>query len=120
MSNSVDSHMKAKLIQALLNDDDNVDMMDALQSLLNELPQGGTQYKVLSNLHFYLACVQDDEEQDLVEDLTDGPALMAAASLRAMGLIGDTSRDENIASLILQSALTAWAINKDAAKSILN
>ena len=111
--------MKQKLIQALLSDDKTVDIMDALQSLINELPKQSKQYKVLRNLHAYFVQIQDDE-LDLLEELSETPAHMEAASLRAMGLIGDTARDEQIAALILQSAQMAWVVTREGKKAVLN
>lgn len=111
--------MKSKLIKVLLEGDEEKDLLDELKRLMDEFPKESKQYKVLCNLYAYLEHVTDNEV-DMIQDLEDSPAPMMAASLRAMGLIGDTARDENIASLILQSADMAWAVNREMTKAILN
>lgn len=111
--------MKTKLIQALLPDDDNENMVDELQALIDKLPPHSKEYKVLCNLSVYFDHIQDNEI-DMIADLKDSPVMMMAASLRAMGFIGDTARDENITALILQSAQMAWIIKRELSMSVVN
>ena len=114
--------MKTKLMQVLLHDnnsDDNYDIFDELQSLIDTFPAHTKEHKVLCNLSAYFDYIQDNEV-DMIADMKDSPVLMMAASLRAMGLIGDTARDENITSLILQSAYIAWIIKRELTESVLN
>lgn len=116
-----EERMKEKLMQVLLGniDNDDKDLMAELQFLMNEFPQQSRQYKALCNLYAYFYYIQEDEV-NMIEELSDSPAPMVAASLRALGLIGDTARDENITSLVLQSAEMAWLINRDHAKESMN
>lgn len=111
--------MKDKLIEVLLGSGKDKDLLEELQSLINEFPKQSLQYKVLCNLYAYLKHIQDNEV-NMIDDISNSFTPMAAASLRAAGFIGDSAREENIVAIILQSAEIAWVVNREMAKSILN
>lgn len=112
------SAIKNQLINVLLNPrDEDASLLDELSKLINKQPNESRQYKVLSNLYCYLKYVQDNDI-DMLEDIVkESSSYMLAASLRAVGFIGDTARDENIAALILHSAENAWVIKREIDKS---
>ncbi|SDE24168.1 hypothetical protein [Sporomusa acidovorans] len=95
--------MKNELEQVLFSDSDN--MLDELQALIDSQPKESRERKALINLRAYLMFTTEPEQ-----DLLYSPASMAAASLRATGLINDTGRDESLTALILQSAIEAWLL----------